>query len=161
LQADPYELEPLDLVENSVLADRLNGILLVSKTCEQNSCRNPYSALHPDGSVKNLQDALDPKYDDYYSSLPEVAFGDCLPNLVAVNEEPFFPSFNASSGFGKKWRDVSADSAGNEDLTSRTVEEAKFGFQFLGPAAIERSAMLLKDEFLYPWVDTEGFSYRN
>lgn len=94
----------MNLDENSAVADRLNGILLVTKACEQDSCRDPWKTLHQDGSVRNLADALDQKYDDYYASLPRVAFGRCLPSLVPSNEEPYFPGFEINKGFANEYR---------------------------------------------------------
>jgi len=104
LQTDPYELTPLPLDKNKVLANRLNGLLLVTKTCEQDSCRNPWKTLHPDGDVHNLAEALAGQYDEYYASLPHVAFNSCLPSLVPSNEEPYFPGFDVLKGFAIEYR---------------------------------------------------------
>lgn len=101
---DPYELTPLSLDENKVLVNRLNGLLLVTKTCEQDSCRDPWKTLHPDGSVHNLGEALAGQHDEYYASLPQVAFNSCLPSLVPSNEEPYFPGFDVLKGFAIEYR---------------------------------------------------------
>ncbi|KAM5352299.1 hypothetical protein ACJ41O_005022 [Fusarium nematophilum] len=49
--ADPWEIENLARggmkPEHQRLLDRLNAILLVTKSCTGNSCRDPWSALQP------------------------------------------------------------------------------------------------------------------
>lgn len=94
----------MNLDENPAVADRLNGVLLVTKACEQASCRDPWKTLHQDGSVHNLAEALDQKYDEYYASLPRVAFDRCLQTLVPSNEEPYFPGFEVNKGFAIEYR---------------------------------------------------------
>lgn len=93
--ADPYELNPIaanSSTEVARLTSRLNGLLLLLKTCIGDSCRAPWSVLHPDGSVKTLTEALDPRYDLYYASLPSVHFEACLTQYNLANEAPFFSS---------------------------------------------------------------------
>lgn len=161
--ADPYELEPLDLVQNATLADRLNGLLLASKTCEQESCRDPWSTLHPDGGVKTLREALHPQHDDYYASLPEVAFKECLPAQVASNEQPFFPGFDPETGFGQKYRNVDTLGSDDEetDSSSSTMEARRFGSVFKGLEEIEAKAKFLGNEMLAStWDSGEGKKFR-
>lgn len=106
--ADPYELSPVPPESNRRLHDRLNGVLLVSKSCSETSCRNPWTTLHPDGSVKNLRDALNKKHDKFYSALPRVAFKECLSYQHTDNEAPYLPSLKDGVSLGAKHRDVSA-----------------------------------------------------
>lgn len=56
---------------------RLDALMLVLKSCNEDSCRRPWQQLHPDGRVKNLVDALDSSYDDFYSNQPKVSFSKC------------------------------------------------------------------------------------
>lgn len=93
--ADPYELNPIaanSSTETARLTSRLNGLMLLLKTCIGDSCRAPWSVLHGDGSVKSLTDALNPKYDLYYASLPSVHFDTCASQYNLQNEAPHFSS---------------------------------------------------------------------
>lgn len=93
--ADPYELSPIaanSSAEAARLTTRMNGLMLLLKTCIGQGCRAPWSILHPDGSVKSLGDALDAKYDLFYASLPSVHFDACATQYNLANEEPFFSS---------------------------------------------------------------------
>ncbi|KAI0703135.1 hypothetical protein C8Q76DRAFT_801980 [Earliella scabrosa] len=100
LLVDPYELSPLDLSapEHAALSTRLNGLLLASKACPQNSCRSPWSILHPNRSVATLRDALESKHHTFYASLPRVAFKECLDHQPRDNEEPYFPPLGDGVG---------------------------------------------------------------
>ncbi|CAN8104889.1 unnamed protein product [Discula destructiva] len=93
--ADPHELSPIapdSSAEAARLTSRLNGLMLLLKTCIGDSCRAPWTVLHPDGSVKTLAEALDPRYDLYYSSLPSVHFETCTQQYNHDNEAPYFSS---------------------------------------------------------------------
>ncbi|KAK2759320.1 hypothetical protein FQN54_002798 [Arachnomyces sp. PD_36] len=164
--ADPYELEPLDLLQNATLSDRMNGLLLASKTCEQESCRDPWSTLHPDGSVKSLRDALHPRHDEYYASLPRVAFKECLHAQLAWNEKPFVPGFDEENGFGQRYRAVDLlppDDGEDDEDTVSTVEDAKYGSVFKSLEEIEGNAKFLGNEMLAPewWGGVaKKFKYR-
>lgn len=60
--------------------------MLTLKRCKGRECTRPWEKLHPDGSVKNLKDALDKKYDAFYEKhqLP-VTFSECaLGQLLDV-----------------------------------------------------------------------------
>lgn len=103
LVADPYELSPIagnSSVAAWRLTTRLNGLLLLLKTCVGESCRRPWSVLQPgsgdagDGGdrVTTLADALHPRYDAYYAALPSVHFELCLNVYELANEAPFFRS---------------------------------------------------------------------
>ncbi|ROV99094.1 hypothetical protein VMCG_06606 [Cytospora schulzeri] len=113
--ADPYELHPIaanSTAEAARLTSRLNGLMLLLKTCIGDSCRAPWSVLHPDGSVKSLADALSPRYDVYYSSLPSVHYEACTAQYNLANEAPFFSS-NYSMSL--------------EELTTPHEDEGNFG----------------------------------
>ncbi|CAG9948644.1 unnamed protein product [Clonostachys rosea f. rosea IK726] len=108
IQNDPWELNNLAYESNNPdeetkgLIHRLNGILLVTKSCQQDNCRNPWTVLQnhcktedpdcPDGDIfSNLEAAMDTKYDAFFRSLPKFNFKECLLVQVADNEEPFLP----------------------------------------------------------------------
>jgi hypothetical protein len=59
------------------MISRLDALLLYLKTCQGRQCRTSWNHLFPYGKVSSLKEALDPKYDAHFDSLPKVAFGDC------------------------------------------------------------------------------------
>lgn len=76
------------------LLSRLNAILLVTKSCTRNTCRDPWILLQPPNAtapITSLKAALDPAHDAFYASLPEMRFGECLGYQYAPNEVPFYP----------------------------------------------------------------------
>lgn len=81
---------------------RLDALMLVLKSCNEDSCRRPWQQLHPDGRVKSLVDALDSSYDDFYSNQPKVSFSKCSPGHHLWAEGP--QQFNKyhGPGHGKK-----------------------------------------------------------
>ncbi|KAF9878012.1 arylsulfatase precursor [Colletotrichum karsti] len=109
---DPYELLNLanstDPHHQRVLS-RLNALLLVSKSCTQSTCRDPWSVLQPPGTsprtaVRTLEDALDPAYNSFYNAFPPVTIGECVGYQLASNEGPFYPS-GAEFGRGLAYRE--------------------------------------------------------
>ncbi|CAI6098764.1 unnamed protein product [Clonostachys chloroleuca] len=107
-QPRPHESNDPD-EETKRLIHRLNGILLVTKSCQQDNCRNPWTILQnhcktedpdcPDGDVfSNLEASMDTKYDAFFRSLPEFNFKECLLVQVAENEEPFLPASSKKLG---------------------------------------------------------------
>lgn len=84
-QNDPYELTNLaGSADPDVqrVASRLNALLMVMKSCEAETCRDPWSVIQPpqkpsasggsSRAVNNLKDSLDPAYDDFFNSIPQV-----------------------------------------------------------------------------------------
>lgn len=113
---DAYELDnlafnPTDATEK--LIDRLNALLLVAKSCEGGTCRQPWRFLQPDNATANgtleilsLQQAMDPRYDDFFQSFPRFAFKECLQVQSIANERPFLPPLPADgSGLGQAYRE--------------------------------------------------------
>lgn len=72
----------------SSVQDRLDALLLVLKSCKAESCRLPWSQIHPDGTVNNLRDALDAKYDEFYAGQPKISFSDCKDFYDIGSEGP-------------------------------------------------------------------------
>jgi len=54
------------------------------------TCTHPWSVLHPQGDVKTLSDALDPKFDSFYSAQAEksVQFDKCELGYIIESEGP-------------------------------------------------------------------------
>jgi hypothetical protein len=145
--ADPYELTPIAREANPRLHSRLNALLLTTKSCEQASCRNPWKTLHPDGSVSNLRDALALAHDEFYDSLPTVAFKQCLGYLLKENEAPFYPT---EVEFGTQFRDKNATDGFVTGSTGavRVQEEGHWGDAYQPLEVIEKTARDLTDEEL-------------
>ncbi|KAJ3526385.1 hypothetical protein NM208_g11212 [Fusarium decemcellulare] len=110
--ADPWEIHNLARgnvkPEHQRLLDRLNAILLVTKSCTGDSCRNPWSVLQPPNRpagkpVRSLTAAMNPKYDGFFASLPNVRFNHCMQYQSVDNEHPFYPP-GAEKGFGLAFR---------------------------------------------------------
>lgn len=75
-------------VSTAKLEDHLDAVLLVLKTCAGPTCRQPWAALHPEGGVKTLKDALDPKYDTFYEDQNKVKFAKCEKGYHVNSELP-------------------------------------------------------------------------
>ncbi|KAK6815287.1 hypothetical protein RU639_008709 [Aspergillus parasiticus] len=67
---------------------RLDALLLVLKSCKGTACVEPWSVLHPDGSVHNLRDALDEEYDSFYQAQSKVSFDRCEYAYIIDAEGP-------------------------------------------------------------------------
>lgn len=50
------------------LLTRIDALLLVLKSCQAETCKQPWAALHQDGAVKALKDAMSSDYDDMYNN---------------------------------------------------------------------------------------------
>ncbi|KAJ9620065.1 hypothetical protein H2204_012375 [Knufia peltigerae] len=104
---DPYELTNLALnatTEHQKVIRRLNGLLSVTKSCSQGTCRDPWRLLATNaGGVggadfSSLGEALDPRYDSSFESLPPVGFQRCMDYQYVPNEGPYYPPESASLG---------------------------------------------------------------
>ncbi len=73
--------------ENS-LYDRLDALLMVTKSCAGDSCREPWDVLFPSGQIGNLTDAMRPEYDTFFANQPKVTFSSCIQNHIVSEEGP-------------------------------------------------------------------------
>ncbi|CAH0046832.1 unnamed protein product [Clonostachys solani] len=71
-----------------VISNRLDALLMVLKSCKEDSCRDPWRSLHPDGKVSNLSDALRAEFDSFYKDQPKIAFDYCANGLLMSAEGP-------------------------------------------------------------------------
>lgn len=107
---DPYELTNLAFNpthEHARLIDRLNAILLVTKSCAENTCRQPWALLQPGrrkDEIVSLRQAMDTKYDRFFSEFPRVAFKECMMYQDIKNEKPFYPPLSETGALGQKYR---------------------------------------------------------
>lgn len=102
---DAYELTNL-VDDRPRVVNRLNALLMVTKSCEKGSCRDPWGLITPpDGSsITTLTQALDTKYDDFFTNFERVQFGTCLQIQDDSNEAPYFPVLPDSGGLGREYR---------------------------------------------------------
>jgi hypothetical protein len=109
--ADPYELiNVVDEANSTQLVNRLNALLMVTKSCEQNSCRDPWSLLTPAVGVElaSLTQAMDVAHDDVFAAFEKVSFDTCLTIQSEANETPYFPPLEqlAGGGLGRAYRNA-------------------------------------------------------
>lgn len=104
---DPYELTNLArgdniTTEHQAVVNRLNALLMVTKSCEQDRCRDPWAQLVPDNTttLTSLVNALDSAYDTYFADFETVQFDTCMQYQYAPNETPFFPPLDTLDGGG-------------------------------------------------------------
>ncbi|KAF7131367.1 hypothetical protein CNMCM5793_004538 [Aspergillus hiratsukae] len=75
----------------SKVISRLDALLLALKLCQGKPCRTcvkPWGALHLDGSVQDLLDAMNNKYDAFYRGQFKVSFDRCEYGYVIDPEGP-------------------------------------------------------------------------
>ncbi|KAH9906935.1 arylsulfatase [Xylariomycetidae sp. FL2044] len=99
---DPYELINLAEDPESIgVFNRLNALLLVTKSCAEGTCRDPWAVFTPpdNSTIRTFKQAMDAKYDDYFASFPRVHFNTCMQYQDIENEMPFYPEA-AASGLG-------------------------------------------------------------
>ncbi|KAI1292988.1 arylsulfatase [Xylaria venustula] len=138
--SDPGELINLALTadqddSNSRLLSRLNGLLLAAKSCAGDTCRNPWSLLQPEPerravdvqanlTITCLEQALEPKFDDFFASLPEVAFDKCMAYQYRPNEIPYWPE---NVGLGEAYRKPTDNYISTSPQGTRVVSQGSFG----------------------------------
>ncbi|KAF2144358.1 uncharacterized protein K452DRAFT_344391 [Aplosporella prunicola CBS 121167] len=133
ITADPHELLNLANASDPAIQrvlSRMNALLMVGKSCAESSCREPWSVLQPPNAppgqpVLNLEEALNPDYDEYYSAIPQVKIEECLGYQFTPNEGPFFPS-GAEEGLGLQYREPT-DNYEAQNLTTRLAGNEKPG----------------------------------
>ena len=72
----------------ATVADRLDALMLIMKSCKGNACVEPWRRIHPRGDVHSLSAALAPKYDAFYAQQPKVSFTSCKPGYLREVEGP-------------------------------------------------------------------------
>lgn len=107
---DPDELHNLAYASDERIQRvraRLNAILMVTKSCEQDICRQPWSLFAPPGGaeIASFKQAMKPEFDKYFASFPEVSFKECMEYQDVDNEAPFFPPIGEGEGLGRAYRE--------------------------------------------------------
>jgi N-acetylglucosamine-6-sulfatase len=114
VQTDPYQLNNIytsspdgtsvALGQSSfalgLLENRLDALLFVLKTCRATSCSDPWETLLPESGVTTLAAAMSPKYDQYFTDLPKVAYSECAGGYIAEVEGPVWEDGMASGQVG-------------------------------------------------------------
>ncbi|KAJ5099938.1 hypothetical protein N7532_006939 [Penicillium argentinense] len=78
------------------IINRLDALMMVLKSCEGDSCRDPWGQLHPAGQVTNLAEALATGFDEFYENQPKVSFTACEHGYIKESEGP--QEYNAYKG---------------------------------------------------------------
>lgn len=85
------------------LTARLDALLLELKTCRgASACTQPWDALLPGADVHTLAEAMNPRFDNYFESLPRVAFDRCEEGYIVSAEGPMWTEGLAYGGKGKR-----------------------------------------------------------
>ncbi|KAM7211593.1 arylsulfatase-like protein [Rhypophila decipiens] len=115
LKTDPYQLhnllhadekapETLLGVPFTKVVARLDSLLFVLKSCKAQTCTQPWRALHPEGGVQNLQDALASRYDEFYvSQQKRVRYDRCELGYLLDAEGPQFETEGLVYRQGARW----------------------------------------------------------
>lgn len=100
MNTDPYQMSNLynsfsertNLISSYVLDNlqhRLDASLLVLKSCKgQDECMTPWKVLHPQGDVQSLDEAMNPKFDDFYRNQPKIGYPQCSNGYLPAFEGP-------------------------------------------------------------------------
>jgi hypothetical protein len=120
LKIDPYEIDNLLADSHHArdtsparkvmgvplikVASRLDSLLFVLKSCKGDVCRKPWEALHPDGRVQTLKDALNDEYDYFYQEEQvKIKYNRCEQGYIVDAEGPQFPLEGLVYRHGVKW----------------------------------------------------------
>ncbi|KAI0100954.1 arylsulfatase [Nemania sp. FL0031] len=138
--SDPGELTNLALGADqdearTRLLSRLNGLLLAAKSCAVDTCRNPWSLLQPEPdrravdvqtnlTITCLEQAMEPKFDNFFNSLPQVSFEQCMMYQYRPNEMPYWPE---DAGLGEAYRKPTDNYISSTPTGERVVSQGKFG----------------------------------
>ncbi|KAI0514728.1 arylsulfatase [Xylaria bambusicola] len=138
--SDPGELTNLALnadqdEDRSRLICRLNALLMAAKSCAGDTCRNPWSLLQPEPerravsvqsnlTITCLEQALEPKFDDFFASVPEVSFEKCMLYQYRPNEIPYWPE---NVDLGESFRKPTDNYVSSSPKGKKVVSQGHFG----------------------------------
>ncbi|KAI9373875.1 alkaline-phosphatase-like protein [Aspergillus egyptiacus] len=101
---------------------RLDALMMVLKSCHEDSCRYPWAQLHPGGDVRSLADALDLKYDKFYATQLNVQFSECSLGYHIWKEGPQDYNVYREVDEGYNHGDYDGNGHGDCALNIHTVE---------------------------------------
>lgn len=85
---------------------RLDSLLLVTKSCKGSTCTQPWRALHPQGNVESLHDALSPRFDGFYEKEQvRVSYSHCELGYIPEAEGAQFERDGYVYRQGTSWSD--------------------------------------------------------
>jgi arylsulfatase A-like enzyme len=88
------------------VVSRLDSLLFVLKSCKAETCIRPWDELHPLGNVRNLRDALSPRFDDFYMQRRmKVEFDRCEMGFILDAEGPQFGQHGHMVGLDPNWHE--------------------------------------------------------
>ena len=164
---DPYELTNLAISptqDTQWLIDRLSGLLLVTKSCGQETCRKPWQVLSSKAGANfsSLAQAMDAEYDAFFASLPAFGFQGCLPYQLVANEGPYYPPESAE--LGQQYREITTDYS--FWLTNGSAAAGPVGLygnvdqRYMGIKELRQSARYVTDtEIGYPTQECRAPDY--
>jgi hypothetical protein len=86
------------------IAARLDSLLLVLKSCKGETCVHPWRSLHPAGSVETLEDALSPRFDEFYlQQQVRIEYNRCEFGYILDAEGPQFEQDGLVYRQGSRW----------------------------------------------------------
>ena len=90
------------------LIHRFDALLMVLKSCKQDTCRNPYKVLFPKGEVTNFGDMMKERYDKFFANQPKVKFSSCPDGHIVATEGPMYVNVypkgaEAGASSSSKW----------------------------------------------------------
>ena len=92
--------------EKQRVVARLDALLLTLKACKGATCRRPWAALHPQGDVETLEQAMDPRFDAFYDGQEKVSFSLCALGYIAEYEGALAPQpFASGAPLRARWED--------------------------------------------------------
>ncbi|KAJ0417558.1 arylsulfatase [Aspergillus carlsbadensis] len=119
MEVDPGQLHNLLLSTSSELASteahiaglpiwkviaRLDSLLFVLKSCKGQTCRKPWQALHPNGDVETLKDALAEEFDNFYEvEQRRVEYNFCSNGYLVDAEGPMWETDGLVYRGGLTW----------------------------------------------------------
>lgn len=69
---------------------RIDALMMVLKSCKEDTCIDPWGTLHPGGAVSSLKDALNERFDTFYKDQVKVRYEECsrgyFPDLEGPQE---------------------------------------------------------------------------
>ncbi|PSN72114.1 Arylsulphatase [Corynespora cassiicola Philippines] len=88
------------------VASRLDALLFVLKSCKGRTCIEPWRALHPEGNVNNLHDALSPRFDRFYEvQQKKIEYSRCEAGYIVDAEGPQFEKDGLVYRHNSRWSD--------------------------------------------------------
>ncbi|KAK9419916.1 putative Arylsulfatase [Seiridium unicorne] len=114
MEADPGQMNNLYDTNGTInnwpvpkLTARIDALLLTLKACKGRVCTHPWETLHPQDDVHSLREAMNPKFDDFYTNELKVTYTACMKGYIPEFEGALYPIPYGESGnwsTGARWR---------------------------------------------------------